>query len=373
MKKVLVLSLAYYPHVGGAEVAIKEIADRISDIEFHLITLQFGGAPRCEQLGNVEVHRIGFDGSYLSKIFFAPLAAVKAYSLHREHNFNAMWAMMSYMLFPIVLLRLFGVRLPYVLTLQEGDTEAHMFGRLRILPFFPMLRSGFKHASIVTVLSTHLAQWARRMGYRGEIEIVPNGADVQKFAGNKITHEGAVLITSSRLVHKNAVDVILRALALLPRDVRLVIAGTGPKESALKSLARSLGVEERIEWRGHVGHAQLAALLHAADIFVRPSRSEGFGVSFVEAMAAELPVIATQEGGIADFLFDAKRNPEKPTTGWAVDKNSPEGVAEAVKDILAHSEQMKQVVANAQKLVRSKYDWSIIAHDMRKKVFARVL
>ena len=46
------------------------------------------------------------------------------------------------------------------------------------------------------------------------------------------------------------------------------------------------------------------------------------GNSFVEAMAARLPVIATQEGGIADFLFDATRNPEQPTTGWVVDANA---------------------------------------------------
>ena len=55
-------------------------------------------------------------------------------------------------------------------------------------------------------------------------------------------------------------------------------------------------------------------------------------------MAAGLPVIATQEGGIADFLFDAVRNPDKETTGWAVDKDSPEQIAEAVREIVASRE-----------------------------------
>ena len=95
------------------------------------------------------------------------------------------------------------------------------------------------------------------------------------------------------------------------------------------------------------------------------------GNSFIEAMAAELPVIATQEGGIADFLFDAKRNPDKGTTGWAVDKNSPEQIANAVKDILAHPGQVARVTATAKKMAIEKYDWNLIARDMRS-VFDRV-
>jgi glycosyltransferase involved in cell wall biosynthesis len=86
-------------------------------------------------------------------------------------------------------------------------------------------------------------------------------------------------------------------------------------------------------------------------------------------MAVGLPVIATQEGGIADFLFDAKRNPDKETTGWAVDKDSPEQIAQAVRDIIAHPEQVARVTATAKKLVRDKYDWNLIAEQMRK-VFA---
>ena len=112
--------------------------------------------------------------------------------------------------------------------------------------------------------------------------------------------------------------------------------------------------------------------LKACDIFIRPSRSEGMGNSFIEAMAAELPVIATQEGGIADFLYDAKRNPDKETTGWAVDKDSPEQIAAAVRDILAHPEQAARVKATAKAMALEKYDWGLVA-GLMKTVFDRVL
>ena len=97
------------------------------------------------------------------------------------------------------------------------------------------------------------------------------------------------------------------------------------------------------------------------------------GNSFVEAMAAGLPVIATQEGGIADFLFDEKRNLDKPITGWAVDKDSPEQIAAQVKHVMEHPEKVRAVIATACAMVMEKYDWDIIAKDMRERVFMPLL
>lgn len=378
MKRVLIFSLAYYPHVGGAEVSIKEITDRISDLEFEMITLRFGNEPRQERLGNVFVHRVGWGGGYISKILFIPAAVAEAYVLHRERAYDAAWAMMSYMVLPLVLLRMLGVRIPYVLNLQEGDPFRHMFSRLHILPFRFLLGYGFKHASIIQTLSTYLAGWARRMGYQGEIVVIPNAADTRRFASAEPIDfgrtEGEVwLVTSSRLVPKNAVDDVIAALPHLPGHVKFLVLGDGPDEHALKALVAKLGLGERVVFKGYVSHQELPGYLHASDIFIRASRSEGFGASFVEAMAAGLPVIATQEGGLSDFLFDAKRNPDKPTTGWAVEKNSPTQIAEAVGEILSNPEGVRKVVENAQQMVLRTYDWDLIAKDMRTKVFSKIV
>lgn len=388
MKKILIFSLAYFPKtIGGAEVAIKEITDRISDIEFHLITNRFDAdAPIEEKIGNVVVHRVGGGTSYLAKALFVPRAAHAALRLHRSIRFDGAWAMMCYMTFPLSIMRIFGIRIPYVLTLQEGDPFEHVFRRPHIRLLAPLLRAGFRNASAVQAISHFLAAWARVMGFRGDAEVIPNGVDIMHFSGDipeARVHEvkdrigkrmgDIFLITVSRLVHKNAIDDIIRALSLLPDNVRLLVLGTGVEETALRKIANDLHVEKRVEFCGHIDHTELPSYLKASDIFIRPSRSEGMGNSFVEAMAAGLPVVATQEGGIADFLFDEKRNPETPITGWAVDTDSPEQIAEAVKDVMSHPEKVRAVVATARQMVKDKYDWDFVASDMRTKIFAPLL
>lgn len=374
MKRVLIFSLAYIPHVGGAEIAIKEITDRSENNEFHMLTLNFGGEKKEEKIGNIFVHRIGSSDSYLSKILFVPRAAFAARALHRTHQFDALWAMMSYMVLPIVLLGTLGVRLPYVLTLQEGDPWEHMFSRWFILPLRPLLVSGFQHASAVSAISTYLAGWAKRMGYRGVPEVIGNGVDVKRFtpALRALRADSVSLVTTSRLVRKNAIDDVIKALPLLPGHIHFVVYGKGNEEGFLKSLAEKLRVANRVRFAGELPHADLPRALATCDIFVRPSRSEGMGNSFIEAMAAGVPVIGTQEGGIADFLFDAKRNPDKETTGWAVDRDSPEQIAEAVKDILAHPEEARRVAANARRLVAERYEWDHVAARM-SALFGRVM
>ncbi len=386
MKRVLVFSLAYFPHVGGAEIALREITDRIRDIEFHIVTLRFGGEAREERIGNALVHRIGAGSSYVQKILFVPRAAREAMRLHRERPFDAFWAMMSYMLFPIVLLRRRGISLPYLLTLQEGDPFEHVFNRLRIMPFRPLLASGFRNAAAVQAISSFLARWAMRAGFHGTPDVIPNGVDTARFSRRYAPEEidaskrdlGKVkndvfLVTTSRLVRKNAIDDVIRALPLLPENVHFVVYGIGPDEAILKGLAAELGVADRVRFMGQIGHDEMSLALAARDIFIRPSRSEGMGNSFIEAMAAGLPVVATQEGGIADFLFDAKRNPGEETTGWAVDKDSPEQIAGAVEDILARPEEVARVTAAAKRMALEKYDWDLIAREMRAafdRVFA---
>lgn len=400
-KKVLVFSLAYYPkHVGGAEGAIRDITERISpdEFEFHMVTNRFDSTlPKVERVGNVLVHRIGIITKeptmadlkkfplHLNKVLFQFLAVWKAAALHHKHRYDIVWSMMAHSTgVPGGLFKTLFPQVKYVLTLQEGDPPEYI--EKKMAPFGPLFRRGFTKADRIQVISTFLGKWARKIGYEGEIELVPNAVNTahfsQKFPEDEISalkgklgkKEGDVfLITTSRLVKKNACDDVIRALPLLPENVYFVILGTGPDEEMLRALAKGLKVESRVRFVGFVDHKNMPPYLKASDIFIRPSLSEGFGSSFVEAMAAELPVIATQEGGIADFLFDPERNLDKAPTGRAVDAHSPEQIARATKLFMEDREVTRRIVENARTLAFSKYDWDTIARDMKENVFKKVL
>lgn len=400
MKRILFFSLTYRPFVGGAEVAIKEITDRISPSEyaFDMITLRFDSAlPKFERVGNIDIFRIGFTRRgakiqdfkkfplVLNKYLYPFWALVAAIVLHRRKRYDAVMSVMtSYSSFAALFFKYIFPKVPYIVRSDDGDPIEYLKKRVGILS--PLLTRVFTKADFAIAASSYLERFVRSMGYHGPLAIVPNGVNSTHFSQHYAPEELDVLkkklgkkekdvylITTSRLVKKNAVDDVIRALPLLPARVSFLIFGTGPDEEMLRMLAKELGVESRARFMGQIGHADMPKYLKASDIYIRPSLSEGFGIVFVEAMAAELPVIATQEGGIADFLFDAKRNPDKETTGWAVDKNSSEQIAEAVKEILQNPEQVARVKATAKKMAIEKYDWNLIARDMREKVFALVL
>ncbi|OGG64636.1 hypothetical protein A3J11_00980 [Candidatus Kaiserbacteria bacterium RIFCSPLOWO2_02_FULL_55_12] len=393
VKKILIFSLAYYPSfVGGAEVAIKEITDRLSpeEFEFHLITLRFNSRlSKTEKMGNVVIHRIGFSRQsptisdlkkfplLLNKYWFQFATAFIASGLHRRHQFDGVWAMMAHSCgIPAGIFKTLHPRVKYLLVLQEGDPLDYIERLAR--PVWPLFKRGFTKADGVVAESTFLGRWARRMGFTGPLEVIPNGMDAERFA--RTPHDGELeairekigkkegetwLIHTGRLVHKNALDMVIRALPSLPESVHFFMLGEGTDKHALVKLTGELGVSARVHFHPYVPLTEIPNYLKACDIFIRPSRSEGMGNSFIEAMAAGLPVIATHEGGIPDFLFDKERNPDKLTTGWAVDKDSPEQIAEAVKDVLAHPEHAMQIRTAAKKLVFEKYNWDLIAGKMR--------
>lgn len=400
MKRILFFSLTYHPFIGGAEVAIKETTDRIppKEYSFDMITLRFDSAlPKFERIGNIDVFRIGFTrrgakiGDFkkfplvLNKYLYPFWALTYAIVLHRRKPYDAVASIMtSYSSFAPLFFKYLFSKVPYIVRSDDGDPIEYLKKRVGI--FHPLFTRVFTKADFAIVTSTYLEGFVRSMGYKGELAIISNGANAvhfsQQYPHNELDalkrtlgkkESDVYLITTSRLVKKNAVDDVIRALPLLPARVSFLIFGTGPDEVKLRALTEELDLEDRVRFMGQIGHADMPKYLKVSDVYIRPSRSEGFGIVFVEAMAAELPVIATQEGGIVDFLFDAKRNPDKPTTGWAVDKDSPEQIAEAVQNILAHPEEVVRVTATAKKLAFEKYDWELIAENMRKKVFGRVL
>jgi glycosyltransferase involved in cell wall biosynthesis len=318
---------------------------------------------------------------HLNKIIYQYSAYYAAKRLHKQYKFDAIWAMMAHSCgVPAGMFKERYPGVPYVLTLQEGDPPEYIEHKMRV--FGKRFPEAFSRADVIQSISNFLQAWATKMGFRGKSVVIPNAVDTKKFmvplpAEKRATlrtelglaPDDVALVTTSRLVHKNAVDDVIKALPSLPANVKFVVFGLGPDEEKLKTLIAELKLDGRVQLRGQIGHDVMPSYLKACDIFIRPSRSEGMGNSFVEAMAAEIPVIATQEGGISDFLFDRHLNPDKETTGFAVRKDSPEDIATAVREIMANPEFVAEVCATAKAMAIRDYDWNLIAKRMDTEVF----
>ncbi len=344
--------------VGGAEVAVREITGRTRDIEFDMVTLRFDKAhPKFERIGNINVYRISGGLGYLSKIFFVPQAAL--FALRQKYDFH--WAIMTYMLFPAAIARICGNAAPYILTIQDGDPFSRVFSRWFIWIFKPLLVYGFRRAARVQAISTFLAKWSGR----GDAIVIPNGVDIERFLNPKskiLNPDAVVLITISRLVPKNGVNDIIEAMRYLPENIKLKIIGSGPLEKSLKLKVTSLQLGNRVEFLGLIPYDKIHENLYGADIFIRPSLSEGQGVAFIEAMAAGLPVIATPVGGIPDFLKDGE-------TGLFCNVNDPKSIATKVMEYINNPGLASGIRERAGRMVREKYDWNLIAGEMRRRVF----
>ena len=141
--------------------------------------------------------------------------------------------------------------------------------------------------------------------------------------------------------------------------------GIGEEGTRLQKLASDLGLGDRVKFLGFVNHENIPDYLSICDIFIRPSRSEGFGNSFIEAMAARLPVIATPVGGIPDFIDDNE-------TGVFCAPNNPQSIVKSINLLIQDRELREKIVSNAYNRVNERYGWDNVSMQM-KAVFDRAV
>ena len=354
-KKILLLSLAYDPFIGGAEVAVKEITDRLEEYEFDMITVNLDGRQEeSEKMGNVHVHRIG--AGKRSKYFFPWQAQYRAETMHKDRHYDAVWAIMANQAgLAASFFKKKNPSVPFLLTLQEGDSEFDIW----IRTFYMRLAYAaiYRRADSIQAISKYLARRAKKMGAKSDICVVPNGVN-EAFLDIRGGNRGArVVITTSRLEKKNNIGTLIRAMSYV--EGKLVIAGNGSERKRLENLSKDLGLEKRVEFLGSVSHEIIRKHFEDASVFVRPSVSEGLGSSFLEAMAAGIPIVGTRVGGIPDFLIEGE-------TGLFCEAESPKSVSEKIRILFSDEELYRRLSRNGKMLVEKKYVWSGICGDMRK-------
>jgi len=372
-RKILILATSYLPLIGGAELAIKDLTDRLSEFSFDLVTARTtSGLLRTERIGNVNVFRAGNAPSalnfFLPKVFLPVAIFFKARTLLASKKYNLIYILQASQAGGAGwLLRKFGrINQPVVINLQEGKD----FSRQAFLVRY-FRRWIIKSADYYVVISTYLKDFLIAQGViERHIFLIPNGVDGNYESRNTnqelreklgISLQDKVIITVSRLVEKNGIADLIKAMVFIKGNyfepVKLLIVGDAePRlslESDLKNLTRELRLGSEVIFAGAVRHESIFSYLSLANVFVRPSYSEGLGTAFLEAMAVGVPVIGTRVGGIVDFI-------EEGQTGLYCAIGDSQDIGRKVIHVLSDKELHDKLARQGQKLIQQKYDWDIV-------------
>lgn len=352
--------------MGGAEVAIQEIAKRLEmRFDFVMITARFKKELAREEIRNgILIRRVGWGTRW--DAFLLPIFGLwTAQKFLRDTSTALMWGMdISQGSAAAALTKFFYPRVPFVLSVQYGYGDTRLYqGR------FGLIKYGFAfmlhQANYVTGISSYLLDVVRGFGYHGPLMRLPNGVDYEQFHSQK-SHKSSdpMIITTSRLVPKNGIDILIRAMSEVKKinpHVRCIIIGDGPERKKLEELSLTLGLSQTVEFLGHIAYEELPRHLGRAHIFVRPSRTEGMGNSFVEALAAGLPIIGTAVGGIPDII--------KPNeTGLLVRPEDAHDLAEKIIWLLNNPDSGAQFAKTGAAMVEKEFSWNGIAENFGKVV-----
>jgi glycogen(starch) synthase len=357
-----------FPPVGGgaayASIATaREFVSMGHRVDF--LTAATPGKTLTEVIDGVRVHRVRayrrgvHEASVLGALSFVALAAIKLRSLAQQNNYDAYH---YYFGQPTGLLSLVpGMHRnrPYVVSLRGSDVPGYdpalawLHG-----PMLPITRRIWRGAYRVVANSQALRALALNSAPGLQIDVILNGAtETAAILAARSADTGLRILSVSRLIARKGLDTLIAALAKSEHpDLSLDIVGDGPIRASLCQLAAALGMTDRVRFHGFLDQSSLARLYAQADIFVLPSVAESCSMALLEAMAAGLPLIATQVGGTIELI-------EHGYNGLMVGARNVDDLSAALKTLARDPAQRERFAAANRQLVRERFSWQSIARQ----------
>jgi glycosyltransferase involved in cell wall biosynthesis len=256
---------------------------------------------------------------------------------------------------------------PYVVALKGVAADElqyeHGWTRARFRILSRLERRNARRADRVIVTSEHSREMATRE-YRLEpagVGVVPEGLDLEEWEdfqrGDRKAGGSPSIVSVARQYRRKNTAMLIRAMTLVCEavpGVRLTVLGDGPELPRLRALVASLNLENSVELVGAVdGAREVRDQLARADVFCLPSRQEGFGIVFLEAMAAGLPIVAADCGAVPETAPHGK-------VSILVAPDDVAGLAAALVDVLTNAELRNRLAAGGAARWR-RFGWPEVA------------
>jgi glycosyltransferase involved in cell wall biosynthesis len=350
-----------HPMSGGAEVHLHEIFRRVAAAG-HQVTLlcsHFKGAPAQETVDGINIVRRG------NRDFFNYFVPGAYFELRHRHRFE------------IVLDDLNKIPFFTPLFVKEPILAIahHFFGKSIFKEVSP-LYAGYVYGSEYlvryvyrrtpfAVVSESTRQELRRWNMRGDIHLLPNAVDLQRYKPSERAVNLPVIGYLGRIKKYKSVDHLIRALPLIQRqvpDAMLKIIGGGDALPELRKLAKAIGLGGQIIFTDFVSHEDKVRHLNECSVIVNPSPKEGWGLTVIEANACHKLVVAADSPGLRDSVVNGK-------TGVLYEYGNLPDLAAAVVDLLLNDDKRRQLQVNAGAWAE-KWNWDAsakIAMDLIEK------
>lgn len=355
----------YLPRVGGLELIVSDLASRLAaeGNDIHVVTPHIEGTPGEETLDGVKVHR--FKGSKRR----VPLAADWILAMYRKiketvnhHHIQLLHAHFAKTEAVVAVRVGKKYKVPVITTGHGSDLMFDYGGFCATKWSRSWVRYGLERSDFITTVSAALKQNALKLGIdESKIRVIHNWLDPAKYqlpqgitkakARKELGWDSNIILTSRRLVKKNGVDLLVKAIEKLSPepDTKLVVIGDGPEKAALETLAKRVKTHE-VEFADFTGFEHYVKMLNACDVYVIPSRWEGFGMVILEAWAAKAPVVATRVGGIPEIIDDK-------VNGLLV-QAKPAELAKGIGSVLQDPEYQPKLIQNATEKLNEYFTWS---------------
>jgi glycosyltransferase involved in cell wall biosynthesis len=198
---------------------------------------------------------------------------------------------------------------------------------------------------------------------REKVKIIPNGINLAPFDAPRTSGPGPVVTTVANLRPGKGHDVLLRAAAEVLRqrpDVRFQFVGDGALRAPLEQQAEDLAIAAAVTFLGH--RADIAAILRDTTVFAFPSLMEAFPNGVMEAMAAELPVVASDVGGIPELV-------EHEHNGLLVPPGDETALAAALLSLLGDPARARALAIAGRQTIQQRYSFERMVHDFEMLYF----
>jgi phosphatidylinositol alpha-mannosyltransferase len=224
----------------------------------------------------------------------------------------------------------------------------------------PLLRRVARRLAATIAVSDAAAGFVRRALPELSPVVIPNGVDVEAIADAEPAElpAGRRIAWTHRLDPQKGFHVALDAFAavldVVP-DARLIVGGDGRDRDAVRGLP--VDVRDRVVMLGALPHERVAGVLRASEIAIAPATGqESFGISIVEAMAAGIPVVASDIAGYREVIRDR-------ADGLLVPAADAGALAAAIRDVLGDPDLAARLVAGGRQRARS-FDWSVVVERL---------